>query len=103
MAQHLGFDDFSPTGFNISDWIDYINERFHFIGLVGYLPESLVYIRRLLNWRTKDILALPLRSKTKNTPSAGQQLVNQTLVPELAEEEIRIISLSEDVLSVYDT
>jgi hypothetical protein len=87
MARHLGFDDFSPPGLNITDWIEYIDERFHFIGLVEYLPESLVYMRRVLNWSTKDILSLPVRSHTSNEKSAISakylQLVNQTIVPEL--------------------
>jgi hypothetical protein len=83
MARHLGFDDFSPPGFNVSDWIKYIDERFHFIGLVEYLPESLVYIRRLLNWNTKDLLSLPLRKQTLRKVASRSLFVNQSQIQTL--------------------
>ena len=64
MAQHLGFDDFSPSDFNMSHWIDYIDERFDFIRLTELLPESLIYIRRLLHWDMKNVIHLTLRNES---------------------------------------
>jgi galactosylceramide sulfotransferase len=83
MAQHLGYYNFSPLTFNISDWIEYIDERFHFIGLTEHMLESLVYIRRLLNWTTKDVLSLHLRDTSNQNHQYKLQPLNETEIPEL--------------------
>lgn len=83
MARHLGFDDFSPPAFNLSHWIEYIDERFHFIGLVERMPETLVYMRRLLNWTTKDVLYLSLRNTTLKTSTAQDVDIDVTKIDEL--------------------
>ena len=62
MASHFGFrDHLNLANAQIADWIQYIDDRFHFIGLVDRLPESLIYLRRLLCFNIKDILFLPMR------------------------------------------
>ena len=67
MARHLGFDDFGTSRSNVMDWIQYIDHRFDFIGLVEYFPESLVYMKRIFNWDLDDILYLSLRNTTSDS------------------------------------
>ena len=62
IASHFGLrDQITLPDTQILDWVRYIEKRFHFVGLVESLAESLVYLRRLLCFSVKDILLLPLR------------------------------------------
>ena len=66
MASHFGYrnvPDNHTHQIQLRDWLEYLDERFDFIGFTEHMPESLVYLRRLFQWDTKDILTLHLRNK----------------------------------------
>ena len=47
----------------ISAFIDHLNKTLDFVLIVEMFDESLVYLRRMLNWTTKDIIYVKKNSK----------------------------------------
>ena len=71
MSVDFGFplDDFQNSKSNlskISEFVQSLDKRFDFVLIVEYFDESLVMLRRILNWSTKDIIYVKNNVKKAN-------------------------------------
>ncbi|KAL4223782.1 Galactose-3-O-sulfotransferase [Mactra antiquata] len=64
MAMDFGF----PKGFHVTDtervqnYLSYLDKQFQFVMIMERFDESMVFLRRLLNWKFEDILYIPLNA-----------------------------------------
>lgn len=62
MAMDFGF----PKGMHVTDtdrlqeFLDYLNSKFGLVMIFEYFDESLVLVKKILNWKLEDIMYVPL-------------------------------------------
>ena len=63
MAVHFGYQSHHIPNHNqeIKEFVEYIGDKFDFVGLTEHLSETLVYMKHTLCWDLKDVLFLKLR------------------------------------------
>ncbi|KAL3869677.1 hypothetical protein ACJMK2_042339 [Sinanodonta woodiana] len=68
MAYDFGFDfqAIKRDKKDVDKYLEYLNERFSLVMLAEYVDESLVLMKRLFNWKLKDIIYLSKNEFTKN-------------------------------------
>jgi len=86
MAFSLGFPTGFPAGTKdltndssaVASWIKHISDKFKVILLVEYIDESLVLLKRLLCWKTKDILYFTINKGTYDHHDSSNVIDNET-------------------------
>jgi hypothetical protein len=81
--------NFKVKGTTVKQWVEQMNDEFSLILITDYMDESLVLLKQLMCWETKDIIYLGLKMKSKPRKGAeNQQRVKQTPTYKLTQSEV---------------
>ena len=74
------FEQSKTNASKISEFVNSLNQMFDFVLIVEYFDESLVMLRRLLNWTTKDIIYI--KNNVQQARHDWLPFVNRTDYPD---------------------
>ena len=76
---HKGWTDQTANETAVADWIKTIDKRFALMIIVEYFDASMILLKRLLSWSTKDIL-YQKRNPQRSGPAAATRHVTESLI-----------------------
>ena len=93
MAIEFGFPESLVRSFNqtaVDSYLEKLGSEFAFVIVSEYFEDSVVMMRRILNWQTKDILYLSLNVAKKKNETAISQPYDRTFYKNYAKLDYAI-------------